>query len=104
MKTWIRKVVLEEEDDIVKKIDSKPSLAEEAAAAAKAAAAAAADVAKASQEMLNSKNEERRCFEEFTNLLDVQVREMKSMTNAIGKLEGTEKLLSEQEDIRNFYS
>ncbi|KAM3751696.1 hypothetical protein ACB098_04G129500 [Castanea mollissima] len=88
LKTWIRKVVLEEDDDLVKKIDSKPSLAEEAAAAAKAAAAAATDVAKASQEMLNSKNEERRRFEEFTNLLDVQVREMKSMTNAIRKLEG----------------
>ena len=57
MKSWIRKVVLEEENDLVKKIDSKPSLAEEAAAAAKAAAAAAADVAKASQEMLNSRNE-----------------------------------------------
>ena len=47
---------------------------------------------------------ERRRFEEFTNLLDVQVREMKSMTNAIRKFEGTEKLLSEQEDIRNCYS
>uniref|UniRef100_A0A2N9IXK3 Peroxisomal membrane protein PEX14 n=1 Tax=Fagus sylvatica TaxID=28930 RepID=A0A2N9IXK3_FAGSY len=57
LKSWIRKVVLEEENDLVKKIDSKPSLAEEAAAAAKAAAAAAADVAKASQEMLNSRNE-----------------------------------------------
>lgn len=38
---------------------------------------------------------ERRFFEEFTNLLDVQVREMKSMTNAISKLEGTEKFLSD---------
>lgn len=57
MKSWIRRVVLEDEDGIVKKTDSKPSLAEEAAAAAKAAAAAAADVAKASQEMLTSKNE-----------------------------------------------
>lgn len=56
MKSWIRKVVSEEVDS-VKKTDSKPSLAEEAAVAAKAAAAAAADVAKASQEMMNSKNE-----------------------------------------------
>ncbi|GLT72071.1 hypothetical protein SLA2020_440360 [Shorea laevis] len=88
LKSWIRKVALEEENDLAKKKDSKPSLAEEAAAAAKAAAAAAADVAKASQEMLRSKNEDRRFFEEFTNLLDVQVREMKAMTNAISKLEG----------------
>lgn len=48
---------MEDENDIEKKTDTKPSLAEEAAAAAKAAAAAAADVAKASQEMLNSKTE-----------------------------------------------
>ncbi|XP_044477350.1 peroxisomal membrane protein PEX14-like isoform X2 [Mangifera indica] len=87
-KSWIRKVVLEEDDDISKKTNGKPSLAEEAAAAAKAAAAAAADVAKASQEMLNSKNNEKRCFEEFMNLLAVQVQEIKSMSNAIRKLEG----------------
>ncbi|KAF3437035.1 hypothetical protein FNV43_RR19788 [Rhamnella rubrinervis] len=88
LKSWIRRVVLEDEDGIVKKTDSRPSLAEEAAAAAKAAAAAAADVAKASQEMLISKNEERRYFSELMNMLDVQVQEMKSMSNAIRKLEG----------------
>lgn len=57
LKSWIRKVVLEEEDDSMMKTNTKLSLAEEAAAAAKAAAAATADVARASQEMLNSKNE-----------------------------------------------
>ncbi|KAH9720199.1 peroxisomal membrane protein PEX14 [Citrus sinensis] len=88
LKSWIRKVVLEEEDDSEKKSNAKPSLAEEAAAAAKAAAAAASDVAKASQELLNSKNEERRYFSEFMNLLDVQLQEMKSMSNSIRKLEG----------------
>ncbi|KAE8726555.1 Peroxisomal membrane protein PEX14 [Hibiscus syriacus] len=88
LKLWVRKVVLEEENDYAKKIDAKPSLVEEAAAAAKAAAAAASDVAKASQEMLNSKNEERRRFEEFMNLMDVQMQEMKSMSNSIRKLEG----------------
>ncbi|MCL7040595.1 hypothetical protein MKW94_002435, partial [Papaver nudicaule] len=57
-KSWIRKVVLEEDaDDSLKKNTFKPSPAEEAAAAAKAAAAAASDVARASQEMLNSKLE-----------------------------------------------
>ncbi|KAJ6339809.1 hypothetical protein OIU77_007700 [Salix suchowensis] len=55
LKSWIRKVVLEEEDDSMMKTNTESSLAEEAAAAAKAAAAAAADVARASQEMLNSK-------------------------------------------------
>ncbi|XP_010243116.1 PREDICTED: peroxisomal membrane protein PEX14 isoform X2 [Nelumbo nucifera] len=87
LKSWIRKVVLEEEDESVKRNLSKPSLAEEAAAAAKAAAAAAADVARASQEMLNSKNEEKKYFETFMSVLDVQVAEMKSMSNAIRKLE-----------------
>ncbi|KAK9278674.1 hypothetical protein L1049_028248 [Liquidambar formosana] len=105
LKSWIRKVVSEEENenDLVMKTNSKPSLAEEAAAAAKAAAAAAAEVAKASQEMLNSKNEERRYLEKFMNVLDVQVQEMKSMSTAIRKLEGQNNTpgripLIEQED------
>ncbi|XP_009800698.1 peroxisomal membrane protein PEX14-like [Nicotiana sylvestris] len=86
-KSWIRKVVMEEEYEkgVVK---GKPSLVEEAALAAKAAAAAAADVARASQEMLASKTEEKRYFEELTNLLNYQVREMKSMSSALQKLEG----------------
>ncbi|KAK9926888.1 hypothetical protein M0R45_024096 [Rubus argutus] len=88
LRSWVRKVVLEDENDVAKKTDAKPSLAEEAAAAAKAAAAAAADVAKASQEMLNSKTEERRYFGELMSLLDVQVQEMKSLSNSIRKLEG----------------
>ncbi|KAJ4974614.1 hypothetical protein NE237_007788 [Protea cynaroides] len=90
LKSWIRKVVFEEEEvDFGKKNNSKPSLAEEAAAAAKAAAAAAADVAKASQEMLNSKSEEKKYFEAFRSLFDVQIEEMKSMSNAIRELEAT---------------
>lgn len=56
LKSWIRKVVTEEDDSEMKE-NSKPTLAEEAAAAAKAAAVAAADVARTSQELLNSKNE-----------------------------------------------
>ncbi|XP_077244101.1 peroxisomal membrane protein PEX14-like isoform X2 [Tasmannia lanceolata] len=90
-KSWIRKVV-KEEDDSEKKDNSKPTLAEEATAAAKAAAAAAADVAKASQEMLNSKNEERKYFEAFKSVLDVQVEEMKLMGNTIRKLEATREV------------
>lgn len=56
LRSWIRKVVSEEDEDLVKKTNSKPSVAEESASAAKAAAAAAADVARASQEMLITKN------------------------------------------------
>ncbi|KAL2515755.1 Peroxisomal membrane protein PEX14 [Forsythia ovata] len=87
LKSWIRKVVLEEEG-LQKKYKVKPSLAEEAAAAAKAAAAAAADVAQTSQEMLISKTEEKRRFEELISMINVQLREMKLMSNAIDKLEG----------------
>ncbi|KAJ6688161.1 PEROXISOMAL MEMBRANE PROTEIN PEX14-LIKE [Salix koriyanagi] len=105
LKSWIRKVVLEEEDDSMMKTNTKSSLAEEATAAAKAAAAAAADVARASQEMLNSKNEEKKYFKEFINMLDVQVQEMKSMSTAIHRLEGltdyrVRNSLADQEDYR----
>ncbi|XP_025885871.1 peroxisomal membrane protein PEX14 isoform X2 [Solanum lycopersicum] len=86
-KSWIRKVVMEEEDE-KGTLKGRPSLAEEAAVAAKAAAAAAVDVARASQEMLASKTEEKRYFEELTNLLNYQVQEMKSMSSALQKLEG----------------
>ncbi|RDX64980.1 Peroxisomal membrane protein PEX14, partial [Mucuna pruriens] len=92
LKSWIRKVVLDNDDEQLEKTDNKPTLMEEAAQAAKSAAAAAADVAKASQEMLASKGEERRYFVEVVSLLDKQVQEMKSMTNAIRRLEGQEDL------------
>ncbi|KAL6181841.1 hypothetical protein ACLB2K_048490 [Fragaria x ananassa] len=88
LRSWVRKVISEDDNDVEKETDKKPSLAEEAAAAAKSAAAAAADVAKASQEMLNSKTEERKYFGELMSLLDVQVQEMKSMSNSIRRLEG----------------
>ncbi|KAK9108070.1 hypothetical protein Syun_024081 [Stephania yunnanensis] len=89
IKNWIRKIVLEDEEGehSIKKINSGPSLAEEAAAAAKSAAAAAADVARASQDMLNSKNEERKYFEALVVSLNAQVEEMKLMSSAIQKLE-----------------
>ncbi|GAB2240763.1 hypothetical protein Droror1_Dr00021281 [Drosera rotundifolia] len=87
LKSWIRKVAFDHKDDVDERAASRPSLAEEAVAAAKAAAVAAADVAKASQEMLITKNEEKKCFEEFMNLLDVQLQELKSMKNTVQKLE-----------------
>ncbi|XP_061354105.1 peroxisomal membrane protein PEX14 isoform X1 [Gastrolobium bilobum] len=92
LKSWIRKVVLDEEGEQFMKSDKKPTVVEEAAQAAKSAAAAAADVARASQEMLASKGEERRYFVEVVSLLEKQVQEMKLMTNAIRRLEGQEDL------------
>ncbi|XAR72631.1 hypothetical protein NMG60_11019342 [Bertholletia excelsa] len=87
LKSWIRKVVFEEEGKSIKRTNSSPGLEEEATAAAKAAAAAATDVARATQEILISKSEEKKCFEELMNLLGLQVQEMKSMSTAIRKLE-----------------
>ena len=56
LKTWIRKVVAEEKDS-EKEDKSHSVLADQTAEAAKAAAMAAAVVAKASEELLSSKNE-----------------------------------------------
>ncbi|KAL5759817.1 hypothetical protein ACOSP7_018330 [Xanthoceras sorbifolium] len=90
LKYWIRKVVLEEYDGSAKK-SKKLCLFEEVTAAAKTASIAAASAAKASMEMLSSKNEERQYFEALIKRLDVQVAEMRLMSNAIKKLEGTRK-------------
>ncbi|KAH0467669.1 hypothetical protein IEQ34_002702 [Dendrobium chrysotoxum] len=93
LKAWIRRVAVEDKEDRATK-----SLAAETAEAAKAAASAAAIVATASQELLNSKNEDRKYFEAFMGMIDVQVKEMKSMSEAIHKLEKAreqEKLIDE---------
>ncbi|KAL3835195.1 hypothetical protein ACJIZ3_009931 [Penstemon smallii] len=98
LKSWIRKIVFEEEEkeeeSLLKKKNEKPSIAEEAAAAAKAAAAAAADVARASQEILMTKSEDKRCFEDLISIVKAQVHEMKSMSSAIQKLEGDFRIMS----------
>ncbi|OIV89297.1 hypothetical protein TanjilG_23731 [Lupinus angustifolius] len=97
LKSWIRVVVLE--DDQSTRKDLKPTSAEEAAQAAKAAAVAAADMAKASQEILASKSEDRRYFVEVVSLLDKQVQEMKLMTNGIRRLEASDGVsVSKRED------
>ncbi|RYR77470.1 hypothetical protein Ahy_A01g001958 isoform C [Arachis hypogaea] len=101
LKSWIRKVVIEEDDEELKKLNRKPTLVEEAAQAAKSAAAAAADVAKASQDMLISKEEEKKLFVEVVSLLDKQVQEMKSMTNALRRIEAKMKISGLQISICN---
>ncbi|CAL0305087.1 unnamed protein product [Lupinus luteus] len=97
LKSWIRIVVLEDDQSTRKGL--KPTPAEEAAQAAKAAAVAAADMAKASQEILASKSEERRYFVEVVSLLDKQVQEMKLVINAIRRLEASDGVsVSKRED------
>ncbi|KAG6502851.1 hypothetical protein ZIOFF_035140 [Zingiber officinale] len=98
LKAWVRKVVAEKND--FKLINrSKANVAEEAAEAAKAAASAAAVVAVASQEFVNAKHEERKYFETFTRLLDVQLEEMKSIGNVIRKIEVSRKELTDDNDL-----
>nr|XP_010924260.1 peroxisomal membrane protein PEX14 isoform X1 [Elaeis guineensis] len=101
LKIWIRKVVAEE-NDVKKDEISRSGLAEEAAEAAKAAASAAAIAAKASQELLNAKNEEKGYFEAFMGMLDVQVEEMKSLGNAICKLERKREVIKSQDEDKSW--
>ncbi|RYR40684.1 hypothetical protein Ahy_A09g046426 isoform A [Arachis hypogaea] len=93
LKSWIRKIVLEEEYDQLESTDSKPTVVEEVSQAAKAAAAAAAESAKANQEILACRSEERRYFLDVVSLLDKQVQEMKFMNNEIRRLEGNLEIL-----------
>ncbi|XP_008806903.1 peroxisomal membrane protein PEX14-like isoform X2 [Phoenix dactylifera] len=101
LKTWIRKVVAEEKD--VKKDEiSRSGLAEGAAEAAKAAVSAAAIAAKASQELLNAKNEGKKYFEAYMGMLDVQVEEMKSLGNALCKLERRREVIKSQDEDKSW--
>ncbi|XP_039143650.1 peroxisomal membrane protein PEX14 isoform X1 [Dioscorea cayenensis subsp. rotundata] len=86
LQSWVQKVV-EKDRESKKEVELKSSLAEEAAEAAKAAASAAAIVAKASQELVNAKNEESKRLELFMEMMDMQMKEMKSMSKTIRELE-----------------
>lgn len=106
LKTWIRKVVAEKKES---EEEDKPGsvLAEQTAEAAKeaatAAASAAAIAAKASEDLLNSKTEEKKYFEAFMSMMDVQVKEMKNMGEAIRKLESTKENSSYQDKLIQEY-
>lgn len=56
LKSWIKKIVIEEKES-EREVKLRSVLVDQTAEAAKAAAAAAAVVAKASEELLSSKNE-----------------------------------------------
>ncbi|KDP26587.1 hypothetical protein JCGZ_17745 [Jatropha curcas] len=84
LKIWILKAVFEEHDNGTRKSEGL----HEATEAAKVAATAASDVTKTIQAMLNSNNEEKSYFKALAKHLDIQAAEIKSMSNAIWKLEG----------------
>ncbi|KAJ6838596.1 peroxisomal membrane protein PEX14 [Iris pallida] len=106
LKTWIRKVVAEknesEEEDKPGSVLAEQT-AEAAKAAATAAAAAAAIAAKASEDLLNSKTEEKKYFEAFMGMMDVQLKEMKTMGETIRKLESTKENSSYQDKLIQEY-
>ncbi|KAK4800666.1 hypothetical protein SAY86_021153 [Trapa natans] len=83
LRSWVRSVVLREEIDVSKDTHSWPSLAEETA-----------DIAHASEEMLNSKLQEKKFLGEIMNLLDVQLCEIKSVGVTVKNLRGMNNLSS----------
>eukprot|EP00252_Welwitschia_mirabilis_P011782 TRINITY_DN2620_c0_g1_i3.p1 TRINITY_DN2620_c0_g1~~TRINITY_DN2620_c0_g1_i3.p1 ORF type:complete len:588 (+),score=152.08 TRINITY_DN2620_c0_g1_i3:253-2016(+) len=85
LKDWIRNVITEAGDhEQVKTVGQKEmSAAAEATAAAKSAAEATTAVAFATQELLKSKNEDRRYFERLVKTLEEQIEEMKSMKQSL---------------------
>ncbi|KAK8655445.1 hypothetical protein V6N13_108020 [Hibiscus sabdariffa] len=85
LKSWIRKVVLEEDDDESR--NSKQSLYKEAIKAAKEAAVASVDTAKASLQMLQSNKEEGRHFDVLLRRLGVHIAELRSMSITVQRLE-----------------
>lgn len=90
LKTWVRKVVAEE--NVLEKDGKQHSaILERTAEAAKTAAEAATVVATASEQLLSSKNEERKFYEAIMDKMDLQVKEMKSVGEAVRKLDCTKE-------------
>ncbi|KAH1098308.1 hypothetical protein J1N35_015229 [Gossypium stocksii] len=85
LKSWICKVVFEEDDDKGRK--SKLCLSKEAIESAKAAAAASVYAAKASLEILQSKKDEGRHFDDLLRRLGSHVAELRSMSITVQRLE-----------------
>ncbi|GMJ13200.1 PEROXISOME DEFECTIVE 2, peroxin 14 [Hibiscus trionum] len=85
LKSWIRKVVLEEDDD--ERRNSKQSLSKETIKAAKAVAVASVGTAKASLQMLQSNKEEGRRFDVLLRRLGIHIAELRSMRITVQGLE-----------------
>ncbi|XP_039068922.1 peroxisomal membrane protein PEX14-like isoform X2 [Hibiscus syriacus] len=86
LKSWIRKVVLEEDDDDEGR-HSKQSLSKEAIEAAKAAAVASVVAAKSSLQMLQSNKEEGRHFDVLLRRLGIHIAELRSMSITVQRLD-----------------
>uniref|UniRef100_A0A0E0KXE6 Peroxisomal membrane protein PEX14 n=1 Tax=Oryza punctata TaxID=4537 RepID=A0A0E0KXE6_ORYPU len=81
LKSWICKVVAEGDENEGRQIKSK--IDEETAEAVKASASAVSAIAKTNQELLASKDEEKKILVTLTQALDSQAKELKSLCESL---------------------
>uniref|UniRef100_A0A0A9CTW2 Peroxisomal membrane protein PEX14 n=2 Tax=Arundo donax TaxID=35708 RepID=A0A0A9CTW2_ARUDO len=81
LKSWIRNVVAEGDEHEGKQ--SKAKIDEETAEAVKASASAVSTIAKTNQELLASKDEEKKILVTLTQTLDSQAKELKSLSELL---------------------
>ncbi|XP_066335519.1 peroxisomal membrane protein PEX14-like isoform X5 [Miscanthus floridulus] len=81
LKSWIRNVVAE--GDGTEGNQLKARIDEETAEAVKASASAVSAIAKTNQQLLASKDEEKKILVTLTQALDSQAKELKSLTESI---------------------
>uniref|UniRef100_A0A0D9WBP8 Peroxisomal membrane protein PEX14 n=1 Tax=Leersia perrieri TaxID=77586 RepID=A0A0D9WBP8_9ORYZ len=81
LKSWIRKVVAEGDENKGRQLKSKVD--EETAEAVKASASAVSAIAKTNQELLASKDEEKKILVTLTQALDSQAKELKSLCDSL---------------------
>ncbi|TVU18448.1 hypothetical protein EJB05_34549 [Eragrostis curvula] len=94
LKTWIRNVVAEGDEAEGKQLKAK--IDDETAQAVKASASAVSAIAKTNQELLASKDEERKILVTLTQALDSQAKELKSLSESLSH--GRESINITRED------
>jgi peroxin-14/E3 ubiquitin-protein ligase SIS3 len=99
LKSWIRNVVAEGGETVDKQLKSK--IDEETAEAVKASASAVSAIAKTNQELLASKDEERKILMTLTQALDSQAKELKSLSESLSH--DRESINITREDIFSHY-
>ncbi|XP_015693310.1 peroxisomal membrane protein PEX14-like isoform X1 [Oryza brachyantha] len=81
LKSWIRKVVAEGDENDGAQLKSK--IDDETAEAVKASASAVSSIAKTNQQLLASKDEEKKILVTLTQALDSQAKELKSLCDSL---------------------
>ncbi|CAN6327066.1 unnamed protein product [Urochloa humidicola] len=81
LKSWIRKVVAEGNETQGNQLKAK--IDEETAEAVKASASAVSAIAKTNQQLLASKDEEKKILVTLTQVLDSQAKELKSLSESL---------------------